>query len=170
MNSVYIWKYENGNYFEGIEFIDKISISKLPVDSFPIFNLTTEEVNGIAKYKAGDFDLRLIVDGSEKSINGNSIDYFFRGGIMNYKYLIGIQFGEKQFWGTSTNEYIKYNYLNRVIDVTCAAMETEIKQQLSNSTVGILDQDRTFDDFLLNILLLRCAEATSQRRSAAMAI
>jgi hypothetical protein len=153
MNSIYIWKYENGKYFEGIEFIDKIAITRLPVDSFPIFNLTTEEVNGIAKYKAGDFDLRLLVDGGETSYYGHSIDYFFRGGIRNYKFLVGIQFGAKQFWGTSTNEYIKYNYINRVIEITCAAMETEVKLQISYSTVGLLDQDRTFDDFLVNVLL-----------------
>ena len=153
MNSVYIWKYNNGNYFEGIAFIDKLSITRLPVDSFPIFNLTTEEVNGIAKYKAGDFDIRLIIDGSEISTNGKSIDAFFRGGTRNYKFLVGIQFGAKQFWGTSTNEYIKYNYINRVLEITCAVLETEIKQQMSNSTVGLLDQDRTYDDFLVNVLL-----------------
>ncbi len=153
MNSVFIWKYSNGNYFEGIDFIDKLSITKLPVDSFPIFNLTTEEVSGIAKYKAGDFDIRLIIDGGEISHNGKSIDAFFRGGTRNYKFLIGIQFDAKQFWGISTNEYIKYNYINRMLEITCAALETEIKQQISNSTVGLLDQDRTYDDFLVNVLL-----------------
>ena len=135
MNSVYIWKYNNGNYFEGIAFIDKLSITRLPVDSFPIFNLTTEEVNGIAKYKAGDFDIRLIIDGSEISHNGKTIDAFFRGGTRNYKFLVGIQFGAKQFWGTSTNEYIKYNYINRVLEITCAVLETEIKQQTHQTPV-----------------------------------
>src|SRR4030095_644445 len=153
MANVYIWRYEQGNYFEGIEFQDKISIRGLPIESFPIFNFVTEEISGIAQYKTGDFDLRIIVDGGELSINGKNIQNFFKGITRNYKFIVGIQFGEKQFWGFTTNEFIKFNYLTRILEISCATAESEAKQAISKGFVGLLDADRTFDDFLVNVLL-----------------
>jgi hypothetical protein len=147
--NVYIWKFKQGNYFEGIDFLDKINIEGLLLESFPIFNFITEEISGIAHYKTGDFDLR-IIDGKETS-NNEIVSIFFRGGTRKFKYVVGIQF-VKAILGFTTNEFIKFNYLIRVLEISCTTPETEAKQSINKGFVGLLDTNRTFDDFLVNIL------------------
>lgn len=149
--AVYIWKYSGDNYFDtDTSYLDKIQINWLPQDSFPIFNFVTEKISGIAQYKTGDFDLKLTINGDETSASGDTINDFFRGGTRDYKYVIGIGIGTKQYWGFTTNEFIIFNYSTRTLEITCARAETEASQAFNKGFIKLLGSDQSFDTYLSN--------------------
>lgn len=156
MSKCIIWKYELANYFEDLSktCIDKIQFTKLPLESFPVFDDSTEEIWGIAQYKPGDFAVRLIIDGGETSYTlGDSVYDFFMAEPRKNKFLIGIEFGDRQYWGTFTNEFIDFSYNSRTINILFKHMLTEAKEQISKSYVGLLDIDRPLENFLVYVLL-----------------
>jgi hypothetical protein len=154
-SGLYIWKYEAGNYFEGINYIDKIAFSTLPADAFPVFDMNTEEIFGIAQYKAGEFDINISIDTGERSAKGKSAYEFFRSG-SNNKFVIILKLGEvnsKKFCGTSTNEFISFSFNTRFITIKCTPMIDELAAQVSKSYIGPIESSITFDEYLAKKVL-----------------
>ena len=156
MNSgLYIWKYEKGNYFEGIHYIDKIGFEKILADAFPVFDMKTEEIFGIAQYKAGEFDIRIPIDTGERSSGGNSIFNFFRSG-GNNKFIVMLKLGEtraKKFCGYTTNEYIEFSYNTGIITLKCAPLIDELAEYVSKSYIIPISSSMSFDQYLNNKVL-----------------
>jgi hypothetical protein len=152
-----IWKYEQKNYFDNTlnTCIDKIQIQFLPLSSFPIFNLISEDLNTSGLFKAGDMALTLLTTGGETSyILAESVSDFFRKGTRDYKYLIGIELGSQRFWGTFNNSNVGYNHKTKRLSLQVGMIDYEAKEQISKSYTGMMsEEDKPVEQFFMSIFL-----------------
>lgn len=107
---VYIKKYSGSNYFESRNFVDALTLTKLPEAAFPIFRYETEDFSSVGVYRGGDFDLVVDLSSSEISDSGSSIKDFFLGVERDYYYLVIIVIGTQTFSGVAQQSQVSADF------------------------------------------------------------
>lgn len=139
---VYIKKYRGNNYFQSRNFIDKITIERIPADGFPVFRFETEDQTTIGSYRGGDFDLAVSMLQPETSQLGKSVKDFFLGPERDFYYLVIIVIGNQTFSGIAQQSQIAADYTysqNKYeIRITCKDMLIEWSKRCSAVAINTI--------------------------------
>jgi len=90
--------------------VDKIRLTKTYEAEFPIFDLSTEMVEGVARRKAGEFNIVLSYLQDELSATGENIQQFLRGGTRSYRFVFVMQIEGFVFHGTFKSADIESDF------------------------------------------------------------